>query len=90
MAKPVPCYNRGCGQMFEEDKNNEGTKDISSLLIVMPAMCNLFFHLRQHFLQNLVDIIRASHIFMMLTKVGRVARRKVSILPSFSVLKAVH
>lgn len=36
MTKLVPCYNRGCGQMFEEEKNSEGLLLLFSCIIFSP------------------------------------------------------
>lgn len=99
MAKLVPCYNKGCGQMFEEEKNNDGKNFFFCFFILMPTSCKINNLFRTNFpytaklfvaLQNHVDIIQVNRTFTMLTKVGRVARRKVSTLPSFLALKVVH
>lgn len=60
MAKVLPCYNRGCGQMFEEEKNTEGKCQFIRILCVLSqhldvlTSCVLcsdpFFHLRSFFI----------------------------------------
>ena len=89
------CYNRGCGQKFAEQDNNDGNNttylpsfSLSRLFVISRIIIIYFLY---NFIYKILACITLVHLFsMMLTKGGVAARKNVLILQNFSTLRYIY